>query len=130
MDVATDELDAFFASYREAYTDLDLDAVVEHYTVPLLSVTPDDLFWLTSETDVRKVMGAYLDTLDEAAYDRGEIDRLVYHPLSDQDVLASSAWTRYTTAGEVMERLGTPTSSGTPTTAGGSSRSCCTIPTP
>jgi hypothetical protein len=100
-------LDEFFASYREAYTALDLDAVLDHYTVPLLSVTADDLYWLTDADDLESVMGAYLETLRERDYDRGEIDRLAYHPLTDRDVLVSSAWTRYTIDDEVLERLGT-----------------------
>jgi hypothetical protein len=106
-DVDTADLDDFFESYRRAYTDLDLDAIVDHYSVPLLSLAPEDTFWLTSEADVRSVMGAYLDTLAEGSYDHGEIDTLVYHPLTDRDVLASSAWTRYDTDGDVFERLGT-----------------------
>lgn len=109
VDIPTHELDEFFATYRESYTDLDLDAIVEHYNVPLLSITPDDLFWLTSEEDVRKVMGAYLDTLESGAYHHGVIDDIAYHPLTEQDVVVSSAWTRYAdeTETEVMERLGT-----------------------
>lgn len=105
--VDTDDLDAFFDSYRRAYTDLDLDDVMAHYSVPLLSLAPEDTFWLTSEPDVRKVMGAYLDTLAESGYDHGEIDEIVYHPLTDRDVIASSAWTRYDGEGAVFERLGT-----------------------
>lgn len=106
-DDRTAELDAFFESYREAYTALDLAAVLEHYSVPLLSVTLDDVYWLTSESDIESVMGAYLDTLRKREYGHGEIDALVYHPLSEQTVLASSAWTRYAEDGELLERLGT-----------------------
>lgn len=105
--VDTDALDAFFDSYRQAYTDLDLDDVMAHYSVPLLSLAPEDTFWLTNEEDVRKVMGAYLEMLAESGYDHGEIDDLVYHPLTDRDVIASSAWTRYDAEGDVFERLGT-----------------------
>lgn len=101
------ELDGFFESYREAYTALDLDAVLGHYTVPLLSVTAENLYWLTGEDDLESVMGAYLETLRERDYDHGEIDRLAYHPLTERDVLASSAWTRYTGDGSVLEQLGT-----------------------
>lgn len=106
-DDPTGELDAFFASYRESYTDLDLEAVLEHYNVPLLSVTDEELYWLTTPAELESMMGAYLDTLAEGGYDRGEIDALSYHPLSERDVIASSAWTRYTTDGDVFERLGT-----------------------
>lgn len=106
-DAPLDDLDGFFETYRQAYADLDLDAVLDHYNVPLLSITPDDLYWLTDATDVRTVMSAYLDTLRDGDYDGGEIDDLVYHPLTDRDVVASSAWTRYTTEGDVFERLGT-----------------------
>lgn len=106
-DTTFDDLDEFFETYRRAYTDLDLDAILEHYNVPLLSITPDDLYWLTEEADVRSIMSAYLDTLRDGDYDRGEIDDLAYHPLTDLDVIASSAWTRYTTQGDVFERLGT-----------------------
>ena len=102
-----DDLDEFFETYRRAYTDLDLGAVLEHYNVPLLSITPDDLYWLTEEADVRSVMSAYLNTLRDGDYDHGEINDLAYHPLTDRDVIASSAWTRYTTQGDVFERLGT-----------------------
>jgi ketosteroid isomerase-like protein len=108
---ATDEaiaaLDSFFESYSDAYTSLDLQAVLDHYTVPLLSVTEDDLFWLTTEGDLESVMGAYLESLRDREYGRGDIDALSYHVLSGQDVIASSAWTRYTTDGAVLERLGT-----------------------
>ena len=106
-DDRTAALDAFFDSYREAYTALDLEAVLEHYTVPLLSVTQDDVYWLTSESDIESVMGAYLDTLREREYGHGEIDTLAYHHLSEQTVLASSAWTRYTEDDELLEQLGT-----------------------
>lgn len=106
-DDRTAELDAFFDSYREAYTALDLEAVLEHYTVPLLSMTQDDVYWLTSDGDLRSVMGAYLDSLHERGYGHGEIDALAYHYLSERTVLASSAWTRYTEDDELLERLGT-----------------------
>lgn len=106
-DDATAALDEFFESYRNAYTTLDLESVLAHYTVPLLSVTADDLFWLTAEDDLESMMGAYLETLREREYDRGEIDALTYHFLSERDVLASSAWTRYTSDDDVLERLGT-----------------------
>lgn len=106
-DDATAALDEFFESYRNAYATLDLESVLAHYTVPLLSVTADDLFWLTAEDDLESVIGAYLETLREREYDRGEIDALTYHFLSERDVLASSAWTRYTSDDDVLERLGT-----------------------
>lgn len=108
---ATDDqiaaLDAFFESYREAYTTLDLESVLGHYNVPLLSVTEEDLFWLTSESDLESMMGAYLETLRDRDYERGEIDAMSYQFLSERDVVASSAWTRYTTDDDVLERLGT-----------------------
>ena len=108
MTQSTDEeLDRFFETYREAYTNLDIDAIVDHYTVPMLSVTEKGLYWLSLEEDVRKVMGAYLDTLREREYDRGRIDSIAYHHLTDRDVIASSTWTRFTTDDEVLERLGT-----------------------
>lgn len=100
-------LDSFFESYSEAYTSLDLQAVLDHYTVPLLSVTEDDLFWLTTQSDLESVMGAYLESLRDRDYGRGDIDALSYHVLSRRNVIASSAWTRYTTDGAVLERLGT-----------------------
>ena len=106
-DDSTAELDAFFASYREAYTNLDLEAVLDHYNVPLLSVTAGELYWLTTSEELESVMGAYLDTLADGDYDHGEIDAMSYHRLSERDVIASSAWTRYTTDGDVFERLGT-----------------------
>lgn len=106
-DTDTDSLERFFESYRDAYTNLDLEAVLDHYSVPLLSVTREDRFWLTSESDLESVMGAYLEQLRERGYDHGEIDAISYHVLSEQDVLVSSAWTRYTTDDEVLERLGT-----------------------
>lgn len=106
-DEAIAALDSFFDSYRKAYTSLDLPSVLDHYTVPLLSVTEDDLFWLTSKEDLESMMGAYLESLRDRAYGRGDIDALSYHVLSGQDVIASSAWTRYTTDGAVLERLGT-----------------------
>lgn len=106
-DEATAALDSFFDSYRVAYTSLDLSAVLDHYTVPLLSVTKDDLFWLTTEADLESMMGAYLDSLQDRDYDRGEIDALSYHFLSERDVIASSAWTRYRTDETILERLGT-----------------------
>lgn len=100
------ELDAFFATYRAAYAARDVGAIREHYGVPLLSVTPDDLVWMETGEAVEKVMAAYLDTLPDD-FDRGEIDELVYHLLTDDAVVASSAWTRYTADGEVFEELGT-----------------------
>lgn len=103
----SDDLEAFFATYRQAYTELDLDAIVEHYDVPLLSVTPEERYWLTSREEIEGIMAAYLDTLRDGNYDHGEIDAIEYHRLTDVDVLVSSAWTRYTTDGDVFERLGT-----------------------
>ena len=101
-----DELDRFFETYRDAYAARDVAAIREHYGVPLLSVTPDDRVWMETGEAVEKVMSAYLDTLPDD-FDHGEIDELVYHPLADDAVVASSAWTRYTADGEVFEELGT-----------------------
>lgn len=106
-DDRADSLDAFFEAYRRAFTALDLDAIVEHYSVPLLSVMPDDVYWLTDEDGLERVMAAYLEHLREGGYDRGEIDAIAYHALSSRDVLVSSAWTRYTVSDDVFERLGT-----------------------
>ena len=101
-----EELDRFFETYREAYADMDVSAIREHYAAPLLSVTPDGRVWMETGEDVETVMAAYLDTLP-GDFDRGEIDELVYHPLTEDAVIASSAWTRYTADDDVFEELGT-----------------------
>lgn len=106
-DDLADELDAFFETYRDAYANLDVEAIREHYAVPLLSVTPDDRVWMETAEAVEKVMSAYLDALRAGGYDHGELDEAVYHPLSDDAVIASTAWTRYAADGEVFEELGT-----------------------
>jgi hypothetical protein len=90
--VLSDDLEAFFDSYREAFDRLDADAIASHYHVPSMLIDGDAcLIWTTGE-QVLANMHALTELYRADGFERATFDaRAVIRPHRDA-AFVDMAW--------------------------------------
>jgi hypothetical protein len=101
------EVEAFFASYRDAFNALDGDAVAALWHVPSGIAQGDGLTWWTEGAPMRANHRALCEIYRQADYGRADF-RLVHHePLGPQHAFARIAWTLVRRDGSPLQAFGT-----------------------
>jgi ketosteroid isomerase-like protein len=98
--VLSDDLQAFFDSYREAFDRLDADAVARHYHVPSMLIDGDTCLIWTTEDQVLSNMRALTDHYRSDGFDHATFEARDVIQLHRDSAIVDISW--------VIDRAGAP----------------------
>lgn len=101
------EVKAFVDDYGPVFSTGDPSVVAAHFHEPALLVAPEGVRTLATRDDVARLFTAVFEDLAERDYGSSEAEDVSVTPLGEDRALAAVDWVRYTTAGDVLERLET-----------------------
>jgi hypothetical protein len=104
----TDEaaLSQLLADYYNAFSTLDVEAVLRYFHTPGLFIGPSGTFGVPSHEILASMMGAIMDDLRARGYARSAINLREIKILSSTAARASGTVTRYKADGEELEHAG------------------------
>ena len=99
------DLQAFYASYLDAFHTGEAKAMVPFYHAPCLFIAGQGVMLLATEAEIERLFAQVIEGLKAQNYDHSEVLDLQAKELSDGMVLLSGLAIRFTKTGEELERL-------------------------
>ena len=103
----SDDLQAFFDSYREAFDRLDADAVARHYHVPSMLIDGDTCVIWTTEEEVRSNMRALTAYYRSDGFDHATFETRAVVQLRRDSVFVDISWAIDRTGDLATRQFGT-----------------------
>lgn len=100
-------VEEFVHDYAPVFSSGDPSLVAAHFHEPAMLVAPEGVRTLETREDVARLFAAVFEDLAERDYGTSEAEAVSVTPLGEDRALATVDWVRYTTEGDVLERLET-----------------------
>lgn len=101
------EVEAFVEEYGPVFSTGDPSVVATQFHEPAMLVSGEGVRTLATREDVARLFTAVFEDLAERGYGSSEAEDVSVTPLGEDRALATVDWVRYTTDGDVLERLET-----------------------
>jgi hypothetical protein len=105
MIMAESEVRSFFDRYAVAFTALDVAGILDHFFFPCQIATENSGYAFADRAAIEADMSGFVQFYAEQAFERAELKRLDYQPLSDAFGLAHVNWRLVKTGGETLVDL-------------------------
>lgn len=101
------EVEAFVDDYGPVFSTGDPSIVATKFHEPAMLVSGETVRTMETREDVARLFTAVFENLAERDYGSSTADDVAVTPLGPDRALATVEWVRYTTDGDVLERLTT-----------------------
>jgi hypothetical protein len=102
MIMAEPQVRNFFDRYAVAFSKLDVPGILGHFDFPCQIATENAGYAFTDRAAIEADMTGFVDFYAQHGFERAELAKLDYQPLSDTFGLAHVNWRLVTTGGETL----------------------------